>query len=100
MDILVSALYVTFVTVSVLKIHRRITAGSKSTYALLLLINIIKVPLPRMLCQFTVPPAMHAMACFLRLLLNRILSNILIFANLIGKMVSLHDLTLYLSCSE
>lgn len=87
MDILVSALYVTFVTVSVLKIHRCITAGSKSTYALLLLINIVKVPLPQLLCQFTVPPAVHAMACFLKPLLNR-LSNILIFANLIGKMVS------------
>ena len=34
MDILVSSLYVTYITLSVLKIHRRITTASKSTYAL------------------------------------------------------------------
>ena len=55
---------------------------------------------PTGVIPFTLLPAVHAIACSHRPLLNRMFCDILIFASLIGKVLSLHNLTLYLSCSE
>ena len=55
---------------------------------------------PTDVIHFTLLPAVHAIACSRKPLLNRMLCDVLIFASLIGKMLSLHNLTLYLSCSE